>query len=419
MADDKATSDWAESLKPFFDRHPSAKVGMQTFDGHDLRTIENPWGDPTLMMIVAPADDVSFLNNVFLPNRLSAVWHLDSKDLEVIWTAYELSESQKEIAGRTFTFAFNGVIYLCEFGDSSDRLLALANYTVPRTNPSETKFRNLTSFGMLNKGDGERQAASIDVPRSFWIRNVELSEAKVVPLVEQLNFYLSYYDRLSPTIVVHGVDPEDDHSRTRYPVASFPTAIACGQLDSNMLSFWSAARRENEMLQFILYYRVIEYAAFHYVDAVAEHKIKQILSNPARGHDNSKSFQDILNALDAGKMGGDERFLALVEKHVSPQTIWREVDANRAYFAKSVTFEGGFALDPLIGRKETFDTFATGGLTKFATALRKIRNVLAHGRDQRTATVITASSSNLKLLRPWVAAIAAAAGEVVLYEPTA
>jgi hypothetical protein len=406
-------------FKDYLSRHKYSQIVPRLVGGNTIEVIERPWDDPTVILVVSgKKEEAEALNSLFLPRRFTAIWHLDSKDIEVIWTAYKLSPDQQEVAGRTFVFTYQKREYKCEFGASSDRLLTLAGMFQPDSNPSDTYFRNLVSFSTFIKADsGDAIGSSVDTPKSFWIRNVDLSEKEVVPLIERLNFYLSYYDERSPIIRVHGEGAEFAHQRTRYPVGAFPANIVSRELDVNLISFWQAARSENEILQFILYYRIIEYAGYHYVDVEAREKILRVLRDPARGHDGTKALSAILKALDGSSGGGDERFVSILERHVDPETVWREVDLNRSTFSKEQKFDGDFQLDALIGKKELFPAFETGGMIRFAAALRRIRNVLAHGRDQKTGTVITPSLRNLRMLRPWVAAIAAAAGEIVMYEP--
>lgn len=410
--------DLAQKIKPFLDRHKFSKVGVSDNSEQSL-VVERPWGDPTLDLYFEEFDaEADVLNSVLLPRRLSALWHLDTNDLEVIWTAFDLSTDQRELADRTFNFTFEGKTYVCQFGRSSERLMTIAQMAVPSSNPSETNFRNLVSFGLYGDTSDEetRKRSGLDVPRSFWIRNAKLSEGDLISLIERLNFHMSYYDAQSPVIVVHGFDDGSFQPRRRFPLGSFPSEISSEPLDENLLSFWSAARRENEMLQFILYYRIIEYAAFHYVDVAARDVVLRLLRNPVRSQDPESAVQTILEALDPTKMGGDERFNAIIEAHVSPEAVWSEIEANKAAFSRETKFDGEFVLDPIIGRKETLATFKVGGLAKFSGALRRIRNVVAHGRDQRSATVITPSFHNLRLLRPWVSALATAAGEVIMYQ---
>lgn len=243
-----------QELEPFFKRHPSSSLGRVHKGDETLLAISSPWGDPTLVTLVGDKPDelARVLNEVHLPERLSAVWHLDSKDLEVIWTAYKLSDSQRELIDRSFTFQFRKRSFECEFGSSSDRLLAIAAATVPGTNPSGTFFRNLTSFRAWAESDQEeRRLGFLDKPRSFWIKGADLTETQLLELIEHINFYMTYFDSNSPSVLVHHLDEGGAKPKKRYVRGKFPKRISARVLDENLLSFWAAADRENEMLRFI------------------------------------------------------------------------------------------------------------------------------------------------------------------------
>jgi hypothetical protein len=54
--------------------------------------ITKPWGDASVAIDI-PRDAAGLadaLNKVVLPRRFSAIWHSDTKDFEVIWTAFKL-----------------------------------------------------------------------------------------------------------------------------------------------------------------------------------------------------------------------------------------------------------------------------------------------------------------------------------------
>ncbi|MFL9841641.1 hypothetical protein ABS767_11760 [Sphingomonas sp. ST-64] len=225
---------------------------------------------------------------------------------------------------------------------------------------------------------------------------------------------MSYYDAKSPRILVHDIhDPVKP--RNRYIAGKFPEVISGRALDENLMSFWDATRQPNAILRFIFYYRIIEYAASHYVDSSVRAKLAKVLANPAVSMDIQKSVDLVLSAYDGARGDDVPRFNALLQHAVAPEIVWKEIENNKAAFAEDVIFDGGFKLNAILDKNESLSTFSRGGMVKFANAIRGLRNVLAHGRDQNTSTAITPTPRNLKYLSVWVNAIAAAAGEVVLY----
>lgn len=413
--------DIEQNLQLFLERHKQTKiVKHHVTDRVSVFRIEDPWNDPTLTISLGFdfLGIVDVLNNVVLPERLSALWHQDTKDLEVIWTAYELSDDQKEISGRKFDFIFNRKTYICEFGPASERLLKLAECSYPKTNPSTTNFRNLQSFHYLSRSkdddNTEDLAESLNEPLCFWIRGTALPEKNLIRMIESLNFYLSYFDSKSPRVMIHDVE-QDVHPQTRYRNGSFPSAIQGRSLDENLTSFWDATRNTSPMLKFIFYYRIMEYAAAHHVDANIKHRLRNILMSPAIGHDLGKAVEAVIAAFDGSKAEDVPRFNNLISACVKVEIIWREIEANKTIFSRAARFDGGFTLPPLVSKEETLETFSSGGLVKFCDGIRKIRNALVHGKDQATATVITPTAKNMGMLSAWVNLVAAAAGEVVVY----
>ena len=244
-----------------------------------------------------------------------------------------------------------------------------------------------------------------------------MSETTATELILHLNFYMSYFDTRSPTVLVHLSESGSKFvARDRYIGNEFPKEIISRRLDENMITFWNAASSGNNMLRFIFYYRIIEYGAFHYLDSAIKIKLRRILANPAMCLDIDATLESVLSVLDTKKPDDVPRFNSLLGHAVNPAKVWHEIEKNKAAFSQSVKFDGGFTIEPIISKDEKLSQFSVGGMIKFADAVRKIRNVLSHGRDQNTSTAITPTARNLMNLVPWVNAISAAAGEVVLYE---
>lgn len=409
--------DVQQRLEKFLKRNPASVVStLDLPEVGRVHRIERPWGDSTLQLMLPsdPTATIAILNKLYLPERLSALWHTDTNDIEVIWTALPLSNDQQEIAGRKFVFQFGGKSYNCEFGTASERLQIIAAYVMPTTNPTETQFRNLQSFTRMAHRRFNEADTTEYAPRSFWIRKVKLDPVAVIRMIECLNFYLTYYDAKSPSVLIHDIhDPVAPQHR--YREGKFPAKIRGRAFDENLMSFWDAAHQRNTMLRFIFFYRIIEYAASHYVDTSVRSKLAKVVSDPAIGENVDRAIESILSAFDGAKSEEVPRFNRLIITSVDPAVVWREIQSNKDMFSKRFVFDGGFALDPILSKEETEKTFGTGGLVKFANAIRQIRNVLVHGRDQNTATAITPTPRNMKFLSAWVNAVAAAAGEVVVY----
>ena len=101
-------------------------------------------GDDSLEIYLVRDLDVLIetLNNLILPERLTAVWHLDDQALEIIYTVFPVTPEE---SARSFTFTHKDNAYRCEFRDSSKRVLMIAESAFP-AGPSSTDFRNLMPF---------------------------------------------------------------------------------------------------------------------------------------------------------------------------------------------------------------------------------------------------------------------------------
>ena len=100
---------------------------------------------------------------------------------------------------------------------------------------------------------------------------------------------------------------------------------------------------------------------------------------------------------------------------VDPLLLWNEIEKIIENFSQDVVFDGGFELQKLVSGVGSKDEFLNSGLKKFCNLSRKIRNALSHGKEERSAAVITPTRANFEKLRPWSHLMIVAAGEVIAY----
>src|ERR1700733_869273 len=110
----------------FFENNKHSKIETNEIEADGKKTIVPyialPWNDATLEIQI-PEDSTALeeaLNNLILPERFSAIWHSDSKRLEIQYTAFPLRGNQTDMEGRKFTFIFRDQKYECQFDKSSD-----------------------------------------------------------------------------------------------------------------------------------------------------------------------------------------------------------------------------------------------------------------------------------------------------------
>jgi len=406
------------ALARFFELNPYSTLEAMGEEG--ALEIQCPWGDRSVALEIQDEFDelAAALNGVKLPERFSAIWHEADKRLEVIWTAYKLPKSQHEIFDREFTFKHAGLEHKCQFGPSSETLMTIAFHCKPRMT-SDTNHRNMQSFSnyaQLSKENSEISHDSFDIPRSFWIGNIEWDENKIIDIAQHLNFHLRYFDGLAPSVIVHPLANEPlILKKTRYIRGDFPEHIESGFLDENMLSFWAFADTENPMLRFLLYYRILEYGAYHFVEDEIRDELKRLVMTPDFRSNVNRSIGTMMNIMGASKLSDAQRLRALARKAVNRELIWRDLEANLDFFCKDTCFDGGFTVRAPIGKNHTKASFSANDLEKVVDRFREIRNALSHGKDQETSGVIRPTPENANLFRPWVHLIATAAGEVVLH----
>lgn len=407
------------ALGPFLklNRHSQIEEGGSK---SRFRYVDAPWGDRSIGLLISyddlAADQplIDALNNLFLPERLTALYHKDTRTIEVIWTAYKLPAEDSDLVNRRFSFRYQNNEIKCEFSKSTDRLLAIANRAMYVT-VSDSGFRNLQSFtSLLRKSETDTRHGE---PLSFYIKGVDWKEEETLQMIRHLNFYLRYYDLRSPHVLIH---PSKDHTvikeKGRYVEGSFPEVITSRKLDQTLLQFWIAAYDQDVPTRFLLYYRILEYVASYHLQEDQKAAFKRTLSTPHLLNDVDKTI-DILSGIIREDARNDlGRFVKTFEELVDTDRIWKEICLNPEAFTKDTALDGGFNMKALVANTKSKDAFGPRGMEALARQLRDIRNGLAHGGQAQGGRLILPTSRNFKKLLPWVHLIATAAGEVVLYE---
>src|SRR6266568_2056851 len=248
-------------LQAFSNLNAYSKIEQVGTKEEERFRIAMPWGDVSLAINLDEKNDelINALNSVFLPQRYSAVWHADTKDFEIIFTAFPLGEELQNLIERSFIFSYRTVDYKCELRQASKRVVAIAAAYEPIAQ-SVTGFRNLASLKMYvaqNSSEEKLLPFDLDEPISFWIRNIEWDEDRFLNFVNELNFYMTYFDNKSPVIQVHSPKLESfvNQPQTRFRSGEFPATIRARELDENMLRYWGASRSGDPASRFLYSYR--------------------------------------------------------------------------------------------------------------------------------------------------------------------
>jgi hypothetical protein len=377
----------------------------------DVWEILGPWNDATVSLRVRETDTqlVEALNAVHLPPRFTALWHLDSRHMEVIWT---FLPAGSEYPGRRLEFRFKDRIYKCEFAKASDRLMQIATSARPVDSPSATLYRNLLNLAITPPPPGQWS------PVSFWIYEVDWNEDEIVDMVRHLNFYMKYFDRVSPHILIHEEPRAAPLSSTpvRFIAGSFPEAIAARQLDPHLLGLWESTLEAADIFRRFLYnYQILEYAAFYHVREGVFQTIKRVISSPDAPTRVSDAARQILDAVVDYRVDDETKLVEVVRQIVDPVILWSEIEANRDFFSRDLEFAGGFALTGLIRTGWGLEDFKAAWIPKFPDSLRWLRNGLVHAREARVVKTIMHTRENYEKLRPWASLASLAANQVMVF----
>lgn len=409
-------------LKNFFDLNPHSEFKVKKSGADDEEFwIERPWDDKTLSIKI-PTDDprsieglFSALNGVILPARYSAIKHVSTGLLEVIWTAYKLQETSKEVVGRAFDFTYMGAKRRCTFGDATPELLTIAKHCFPVSIPNSTEHRNIVSLHFFAKGI---ERPNLDKPISFFVDINGMSEDQTLDFIKHLNAYMSFFDHKSPRVLVHEVSsPDEFPSRNRYRNGTFPKEIVGRNLDPNLLAYWNEmCATRNEIMRFLLCYRIIEYAAFNFIEAGTKSSIKRILSSPDIYDKLDSIIASVAEHVSMSKEVTEiPRAQNLVSATADLRCVWQEIVQNQSFFSCDTQFEGGFKVKALITGKDTYETWATNGVRNTLDRLRNIRNALSHGQDGQTRGTILPSADSARRIKPWLNLIEIIAGDAILH----
>lgn len=407
-------------LNTYLSNNPASSVG----ELHGLGVcVTTPWGDGSIALKVSEAADTFYdaLNNVFLPDQYSLIYHLDTREAEVIFTAFRMSLSVSGLEGRKFDFVFDGNIHPCSYEPSSSRLLEIAKQHQVLTQ-SPTQSRNLSTFKQAQQLDALSPMNGIfGTPMSFWIRNLDWKSPDFIQsLVKNLNFYMAYFDTSTPRVLIHSlnggsaIQPEN----TRFPLGNFPTEIVGHRIDDNLYQFWDATLSGDPIRKFLYNYQILEYASVYYLDEDNKRAIRRLLKTPDASARLDTIVQSIIETLGSAKMHDIHKIEALVNKCVDYDLIWAELTKRITAFSTDMMFDGGFVSKHLLRPSVKQDDFKPNWVATLCGRLRDIRNALSHGKETRSGSVIFPTIENQDRLQIWLPVLSMAARQIILYNDT-
>lgn len=383
-----------------------------------LFLLKHPWSDPTLVLAV-PHDEsaarelADVLKNIQLPQKYSGIFHKESSQLEIFWTAFKVRKKHEEVASRSFDIWWRNKKRTCKFGGASDAAKTLAKSTLPLAAASHTEHRNIMSFHyFVNDVDH----SNMGEPVCFWLDCSDIEPNELDEYVRTINFYMTYYDRETPRVLIHEPRPTEDMSkRPRYVDDSFPTELVASDIDSSVSSFWLGAfETRDPAMKYLLHYRMIEFLSMAFVKNEQRKQLIDILRRPHLISSTEGAAAEIAG-LFSGQARETDRLKNFIEETVRVDKVWAVLEMNKDNFSKPSNFDGGFTVKAVLTDSSTLEGWTKSGPISLVDKLRSIRNCLAHGQDDGTRGVIHATQHNRTVLTPWVNLIETFAAEAMLY----
>ena len=331
--------------------------------------------------------------------------------MEYIYTRLKVDDP---ILSRQFIFNLDDKQYLCRFDRASERLMTLV-HLYARARDSRTDFRNL--IYLEEDSIEEEPTSSGMIPVSFYVSGFQkYGESEILEASEYLNFFMQYYDRDSPIILIHSfAELSKEFPSLECIEGGFPNTISTRRKDPFLMDLILAVPRVGSRLQFIYCYQLLEYAAFYYVDDEVKRELTQIISAPDIHSNPEKYVARVLETTSDIRLDDEAKVNRLIKTTCKPEVIYKEIEQNKTYFSHKQEFEGGFTIEPFISEDTTLETFSAMWHPKTADTMRFIRNALVHGREKRFGKVISPTPKNDILTRPWCCIARRIAEQVVLF----
>lgn len=409
-------------LVAFISQNPHCSVSVE---GEHL-LVQEPWGSDDARFKI-PLTDIGIideLNHVRFNPRFDAIFHDDSGIVEFLYGFLNPEdENIKAIIDRRFVAHFEGNAIECFFAEPTKRVFRFSKYfeRLPSDTPNRsaqqlTPFRDVQKLDSLN--DAIKKYFVGKIPRNFFIKSGEFSRnGRLDILARHINFLLSYYDRRSPTVVIHDADSTIELTTCkpiRHIEGEFPKELVIQPIDEIILKLIEVARSSQPRFAFLYFYQVIEYAGYYYVDEGTKKALRNHLKDPALISCGEEKIEDLFSIFSEINYSDDVKMRKVIEEHCDPSVIWKEIENDKEFFCTEHSFLGGFELKPLVSRDTTKAAWETMWMPKLFDQLTKIRNAIVHARERRENKVILPTMPNNKVLSHYIPVIQRVAEQIAL-----
>ncbi len=372
----------------------------------NIYKLENVWNDESISIKFKKGSKISFLENIIFPEQLYAIFNKEENKIEFI---YNLVDHDSKLLKRNFDFIFNNENFTCYFNEISEELKFIAKHFVENHLESATDYRNLRFLRDVLKHDFLKNAFKKYKIASFCIQgDFEKISYDFVTLSKSLNFYMTYFDRETPKIIVYEKISNGDEFKKGcfFEISdSFPKKINSVSIDQTLLdTFMVANLTDNVRLKFIFYFQILEYSSYYYLDSKIQNRITQTFRSPEIYNKPEEFSKVIIEEMKDHFAQKDDsiKLEKTITENVSIEDISNEIKANKEYFANDLEFEGGLKINKLLKDASHFDSLKSDDLILIKKNIEKIRNVLVHLRESRENKVILPSKANDQKLLPYL-----------------
>ncbi|RIV42135.1 hypothetical protein [Flagellimonas pelagia] len=380
--------------------------------------ILNPWNDKSVAFSFKKRQKLTDLKNIYFPEQLSAILDKQKSELEFV---YGPIDPKRPIKSREFEFLFNGTIFKCWFGEMSSSLVLLSKAFRPNERESLSDYRNLRFLRDLLSEKHYEDLRKRSFLASFFI-NGDFDNIKhdYVGLSKSLNFYMSYFDRSTPRILIHA--KEIDNERYKNPCLNelfdtFPRKINATIIDSTLLdTFMVAHQAVNVRLKFIFYYQVLEYSSYYYLDNKIQAKIQKTLNDPQIFDKPDYFSKSLIEDLKDHFSQKDDsiKLEKTITENLSIEDVRNELEVNKEFFSQDLEFEGGLKIDRILNGENAIEHLKEADLVLIKKNIERIRNVLVHLRESRENKVILPTQRNNNKILPYLYLIRRIAEKVAI-----
>jgi hypothetical protein len=402
------------NLKSLLQNNPKIEI----IELENSTKILNPWNDKSISFNFKKGQKLTDIQNLVFPEQLSAINDIERNELEFI---YGPVDQDSKIKSREFDFLYKGQTFKCSFGKISNSLTTIAKSFKENATESQSDYRNLRFLRDVLSDDFYKEMFKDSFIASFYIKgDFKNINNDFVGLSKSLNFYMGYFDRDTPKILIHA--KEQDEEAYKDPCLnelfdSFPKKINATNIDSTLLdTFMVANQTESVRLKFIFYFQVLEYASYYYLDKKIQSKILKTLNDPEVFDKPEHFSKSLIEELKDHFSQKDDsiKLEKTITENITIQDLKNEIEVNKDFFSKDLEFEGGLKINKILNGENSIENLKDGDLILIKKNIEKIRNVLVHLRESRENKVILPSQQNNHKLLPYLYLIRRIAEKVAI-----